>query len=253
MEYARALRVLTTGWTPELRKEFIAWFGRAANFRGGNSLSGFLKLMRDDMVKTLSAEERKQFEPLLNQVAKAGPGSPADASPPRPFVKKWTMEELTPKLEAGLAGGRDFERGRKLFAEARCFGCHRYGDEGSAYGPDLTGVAGRFSPRDLLESLIDPNKEISDQYAAVEIELIDGRTVFGRIVNLNANNLSINTDMLDPNKMANVNRDDIESIKPSKVSMMPEGLLDVLNEDEIFDLMSYLLSRGDRNAAMFKK
>ena len=40
---------------------------------------------------------------------------------------------------------------------------------------------------------------------------------------------------------------------PSKVSMMPEGLLDVLKEEEILDLMAYLLSRGDRKNAMFKQ
>src|SRR5207237_4583207 len=150
--------------------------------------------------------EKRQFLPMLDAVAKAGPANPAALAPPRPFVKKWTMAELTPKLEAGLKSGRDFDRGRKLFAEARCFGCHRYGDEGSAYGPDLTAVAGRFSPRDLLESIIDPSKEVSDQYAAVEIETADGNKVVGRIVNLHGNTITVNTDMLDPNKLVHVNR-----------------------------------------------
>lgn len=253
MEYARALRVLRAGWTPELRARYISWFGTATHFRGGNSLRGFLKIMRDDTAKTFTRAEKKQIQPLLDAVAKASPASPADAAPPRPFVKKWTMDELAPKLEAGLRGGRDFDRGRKLFAEARCFGCHRYGDDGSAYGPDLTGIAGRFSPRDLLESVIDPSKEVSDQYAAVEIEMADGRKVVGRIVNLHGNNLSVNTDMLDPNKLENVNRDNVESMKPSKTSMMPAGLIDVLREDEALDLMAYLLSRGDRNAPMFRR
>ena len=50
-----------------------------------------------------------------------------------------------------------------------------------------------------------------------------------------------------------VNRNKIESMKPSKVSMMPTGLLDTFKEDEVLDLMAYMLSRGDRNNAMFKK
>jgi hypothetical protein len=45
----------------------------------------------------------------------------------------------------------------------------------------------------------------------------------------------------------------VESIEPSKVSMMPEGLLHLLNKDEVLDLMAYLLSRGDSGHAMFKK
>ena len=50
-----------------------------------------------------------------------------------------------------------------------------------------------------------------------------------------------------------VNRNNIESMKPSKISMMPAGLLDTFKEEEILDLTAYMLSRGDRTAAMFKK
>jgi putative heme-binding domain-containing protein len=254
MEYVRALRVLAKGWTPDLRKQYFSWFLKAVNFRGGNSLRGFMKTMRDDATATLTPEEKKQFAPLLDEIARATPKSPADAYPPKPFVKKWSLDELAPKLEAAVkAGGRDFDRGRRLFAEARCFGCHRFDNDGSSFGPDLSQAAGRFSPRDLLESVIDPSKEISDQYAAVEIELTNGNKVIGRIVNLHDNVMHVNTDMLDPNKMINVKRDDVERMKPSKVSMMPEGLLDVLKEDEALDLMAYLLSRGDRGNVMFKK
>ena len=59
--------------------------------------------------------------------------------------------------------------------------------------------------------------------------------------------------MLDPNGIVNVNRNNVDAIKPSKTSMMPTGLLDTLQEDEVLDLMAYLLSRGDRNGPMFKK
>jgi mono/diheme cytochrome c family protein len=59
--------------------------------------------------------------------------------------------------------------------------------------------------------------------------------------------------MLDPNKNAGVNRNLIETIAPSKVSMMPAGLIDTLTQDEILDLVAYLYSRGDRNAKMFRK
>ena len=58
--------------------------------------------------------------------------------------------------------------------------------------------------------------------------------------------------MLDPNGLTNVNRKQVESIETSKVSMMPEGLLDTLKEDEILDLVAYLLSRGDRNDPAFQ-
>ena len=250
LEFVRALRVLKTGWTPELRKEYFTWFLRAANYKGGASFGGFLKLIKADTVATLTPQEVGALAAIIN----ANPATvklPEEA--PRPFVKAWKLDDLTPALEKGLAGGRDFDRGRKLFAAAKCFGCHRYDNEGGAHGPDLTGVAGRFSPRDLLESIIDPNKEISDQYAAVEIRTLDDRVIVGRIVNLNDFNVNVNTNMLDPGSTVSINRNNIDSMKTSKVSMMPAGLLDTFKEDEVLDLMAYVLSRGNRNAAMFKK
>lgn len=124
---------------------------------------------------------------------------------------------------------------------------------GRHQGPDLTGAAGRFSARDLLESIVDPNKTISDQYAAVVISTVDGKVVTGRIINLNGDNFILNTNMLDPNAHTSVNRSQIDEMMVSKVSMMPAGLLNTLNQDELLDLMAYLLSRGDRNHPAFRK
>ncbi|HMC90111.1 MAG TPA: heme-binding protein, partial [Gemmataceae bacterium] len=131
--------------------------------------------------------------------------------------------------------------------------CHRFDNEGGAQGPDLTGAAGRFNVRDLLESIVEPSKEISDQYAAMIISTIDGKVVTGRIVNHNADNMIVMTNMLDPNGLVNVNQRRVESVEKSKISMMPTGLLDTLKEDEILDLVAYLLSRADRTNSMFRK
>ena len=250
LEYVRSLRVLRVGWTPELRKQYCEWFQKAANYKGGSSFQGFLRLIKADVLAGMSPQERAMYQPILD----ARPTGVVATAPPRPFVKKWTLDELAPLVEKGLkAGGRDFDRGRKLFAAANCFACHRFDNEGGSNGPDLSGLAGRFSMRDLLESTIDPSKEISDQYAATEFITLDGRVVVGRIINLHENNYSINTDMLNPGGVVNLNRNNIERMRPSKVSMMPAGLLDTFKEDEVLDLMAYLLSRGDRRAAYFKK
>ena len=250
IEYARALRVLKTGWTPALRKDYFDWFLKAAGYRGGNSFGGFLNLIRDDAGATLTAAAKETSKEILAATLRT---VKATEEAPRPFVKAWRLDDLTPALEKGLAGGRDFDRGRKLFAAGKCFACHRFDNEGGSNGPDLTGASGRFSARDLLESTIDPSKEISDQYGAVEIRTHSGKLVVGRIVNLNANNIQVNTNMLDPGKNESVDRNDVESMKPSKTSLMPAGLLDTMKEDEVLDLMAYLLSRGDRKHKMFTK
>ena len=80
----------------------------------------------------------------------------------------------------------------------------------------------------------------------------DGKTVTGRIVNLNGDGVILMPNMLDPNNLVTIDRKKVDTIETSKVSLMPAGLLDTFKEEEILDLMAYLLSRGDRNHAMFK-
>jgi len=250
IDYARALRVLKAGWTPGLRARYFGWFASAARFKGGASFGGFLANIRRDALATLSDSEKQYLKPILDAPVEKSPGAAVVAS--RTHVKDWTVDELIPVVEAGVKRGRDFDRGRSLFAATQCFSCHRYDNEGGSAGPDLTGVSGRFGTRDLLESMILPSKVISDQYEAVVVATTDGRVVTGRVVNLNGDNMAINTNMLDPNEQVNVDRRKIEEIKPSRVSMMPEGLLNTLDRDEVLDLVAYLLSRGDRESPMFR-
>ncbi len=250
LAYAKMLRVLGSGWTPTLRETYFNWFVKAANFRGGASLAGFLRDMKNDAVATLSDTEKAALQAIL------------DTKPPqrtalenllagRSVVKEWTLADLSPALNRDLKG-RNFDRGRELFGAVGCYACHRFATEGGAVGPDLTGVSGRFNPRDLLESLLDPNKEISDQYQAILVTKTDGELVIGRVANLNDETLMIATDMTDPNAFANVKRKDVQSIEPSTISPMPEGLLNTLNEDEILDLLAFLLSGGNREARYFR-
>jgi hypothetical protein len=83
--------------------------------------------------------------------------------------------------------------------------------------------------------------------------LKDGRVVTGRIINIHGDTWHVNTDMLNPSGQVNVNRKQVESMKTSTVSMMPAGLLDTLHEDEVLDLVAFLLSRGDRSHPMFRR
>ncbi|MCI0461005.1 MAG: c-type cytochrome [Gemmataceae bacterium] len=250
IEYVLSLRTVKTGWTRPQREDYFNWFHKASGYRGGHSFHAFMRKIREDALKSLSAQERADLKTVLAKEPR-----PTDAkftTKQRPFVKKWTVDELVPVVEKGLAR-RDFDRGRNLFGETSCFVCHRFNNEGGGTGPDLTIVSGRFGVRDLLESIIEPSKVISDQYQAIIVTTTGGQSIVGRIVNLNNDNLQINTDMHDPNKLVGVNRNRIDTIRPSPVSMMPEGLIDTLNQDEILDLVAYLYSRGDRNHKMFRR
>jgi putative heme-binding domain-containing protein len=104
----------------------------------------------------------------------------------------------------------------------------------------------------LLESIIEPSKEISDQYGSMDFKMKNGSLVVGRIMNLKEDTLMVNINMLDPNAIQSLKRADIESINPSKVSMMPPGLVNMLKEDDILDLLAYLLSKGDAKHPFFR-
>ncbi|HZZ77994.1 MAG TPA: heme-binding protein [Gemmataceae bacterium] len=250
IEYALSLRSVNSGWTTKQREEYLDWFHKAANYRGGNSFHGFLRNIRNDAIASMSDTEKKMLASAIKAVPQ--PTQPKFTFKKREFVKKYTVDELVPIVEKGLVN-RDYDKGRNLFGEMKCFTCHRFANEGGGLGPDLTIVSGRFGVRDLLESIVEPSKVVSDQYAAIVVTTGDGKQVVGRVVNLFGDNMSINTDMLDPNKLVNINRNLVESIEPSKISMMPEGLIDSLNREEILDLVGYLYSRGDRNNKMFRK
>ena len=236
---------------PRCSEAYFSWFPKAGQFKGGNSLRGFMANIRRDALANLSDAEKARLKPILDARPARRPQPPS--APSGKFVKKWTLDELVPMVETGLKD-RDYDRGRTLFAAAKCFSCHRFNNEGGGLGPDLSGIAGRFSIRDLLESIVVPSKTISDQYAGRDDRhRPTAGSITGRIVNLHGDNLMINTDMLDPNRMVNVRRGQIEEMKPSPVSMMPEGLLNTLDQDEILDLIAYLLSRGDRQNPMFQR
>jgi putative heme-binding domain-containing protein len=248
MEYAKSLRNLKTGWTLAERKAYFEWFPKAANYKGGQRFQAYIGEIKQNAVATLTAEEKQQLKPILS--AKAAP--PETVTKPRPFVKQWKLDELAPMVEKGLTQ-RDFNHGRQLFGEAKCFGCHRFDNEGGSLAPDLTLASGRFSVRDLLDKILDPSKAVSDQYASTIFTLKNGKVIVGRVVNMHDKTLHVQTDMLDPARLINVDINTVDTTELSKVSPMPTGLLDAFREDEVLDLVAYVLSRGDRKNEMFRK
>ena len=250
INYARSLRLLRAGWNADLDARFFNWLNRARSYKGGASFGKFIESIRTDAVARLTPEQEAALKPVLQ--AQPEDKGPQFSFKSRTFVKNYTVKDFDDVLAVGLEGGRNFDNGRNLFGAATCFACHRFNQEGGALGPDLTSAAGKFSPRDMLESIIEPSKEISDQYNAIVITLKDDTVVMGRIVNLAGNDIKVSTDMMNPNAMTNVKRADVKSIEPSKVSMMPPGLLNTLGRDDVLDLLAYVLSRGNAEDPMFK-
>ena len=120
-------------------------------------------------------------------------------------------------------------------------------------GPDLTGAGNRYTLRDLMENIVDPSKVISDQYESSIIALKNGGTVVGRITGEEGGILQVATNPAAPGQITEVRNTDVQSRKVSPFSLMPPGLINSMNPDEVADLIAYILSGGDKRNKMFKK
>jgi len=246
MHYAFVLRNVKHGWTAEQRSAYFAWFQKAlADYKGGASFRPYLVNIRNDALANLSGPERDSIAPLL-----ADRSSVSWQPRPRQIVKEWTFAELEPLL--GQTRARSFARGRQAFIDAQCVLCHRINGDGGAVGPDLTGVSGRFGHRDLLENIVYPSKIISDRYQTFTVTLRDGDEYTGFITDETDDKLVLLVNPIAAQRQE-IARREIVSRVVSKTSAMPEGLLNVLAQDEILDLLAFLEADGKSDAPSFGK
>jgi putative membrane-bound dehydrogenase-like protein len=136
----------------------------------------------------------------------------------------------------GLAEG-DPSRGREVFAK-NCAVCHKLFGEGNEVGPDLTG-ADRTNRTWLIENIVDPNSYVRTEYIAHVVETFDGRLLTGLMVESTPNTLTL---VDSQNERISLDRDDIDMLRESQLSLMPVGLLDPLEPGQVQDLFSYLES-----------
>ena len=104
-----------------------------------------------------------------------------------------------------------------------------------------------------MTEIIEPSKVISDQHASVVLTLKNGSTVYGREVGGDDDILNMAVNPLNPDEIKQVKKSEIAEREVSKISLMPPGLLNTLNEQEILDLMMYLASGGRIGHTAFQK
>ncbi|HEV8062692.1 MAG TPA: c-type cytochrome, partial [Gemmataceae bacterium] len=130
----------------------------------------------------------------------------------------------------------DGERGRAIFQKASCAACH---SGAQALGPDLRGVANRFSRDDLFTAILQPSRDISSRYRTTQIITSDDKIYQGLIVYEAVDSLLLQTG---PATTVRVVNQQIVSRRMTDISLMPAGLLDKATDREIVDLYAYLKS-----------
>jgi putative heme-binding domain-containing protein len=150
-----------------------------------------------------------------------------------------TSRELAGKI---LGGNGDPYQGKKLYREL-CGRCHQLFDDGGKVGPDLTGYQ-RDQLESLLRNIVGPSLEIREGYQMVRVLTSDSLVLTGFIESEQPDQILLrNTD----GQSVTLQRSEIEQMEPQVLSLMPEGLLEKLNETQLRDLMAYLRSSQPLN------
>jgi putative heme-binding domain-containing protein len=140
------------------------------------------------------------------------------------------------KLLASAKGSA--EAGRDIF-KAMCATCHTFLKEGGKIGPDLTGYE-RDNLDFMLPAIVDPNLAIREEFTAFTAVTRDGQTLTGFIEAQTPQSVTMRD--LTGQKLL-LGRADLQSLTASPVSLMPEGLLEALGEQQVRDLFAYLMKK----------
>ena len=166
-------------------------------------------------------------EPLVKQLA----GRQEDQAA---YLAKLTLDTLqTPPVP---------ERGRGVFFSKKvgCYGCHKIDGQGGSVGPDLSQIGRIRDPRSLLEAVVFPSSTIVPDYRQFVIATRSGTIHTGMIVRDDADAIYLRTAELAEIR---VTRGEVEDMKESAVSIMPQGLEKTMSPQELSDLLEFLYQR----------
>jgi putative membrane-bound dehydrogenase-like protein len=153
-----------------------------------------------------------------------------------PNGKKQIYDKYKSFLTPARLGAANRSQGRAAFQQV-CAVCHTLFGEGAKIGPDLTG-ADRSNIDYLLDNILNPSAVVPETYRVSNVTMKDDRVVSGIILNQTDRMLTIQT----ANEKLTLEKSGVESVKPSQLSMMPDGLLNNLSEEQTANLFAYLMS-----------
>lgn len=184
------------------------------------------KMISASHARRISSFENKALNEQLNRVWGTVRTTPAE--------KLKQIDRLREELSKEAIAAADVQAGQKLFQKT-CATCHVMKGQGGVVGPDLTG-SDRKNMNYLLENLVDPSSSVADSYRSSNVLLFDGRLLVGVVTNQNKKTLTLQTK----DAVVKIDREDVEAIKQTPLSLMPDGLLDSMTAKQRADLFKYL-------------
>ena len=250
--YAVLLTQPASGWTNDLRSSYFHWFYETFGYRGGVSYMGFINDARKKALANLPKLDFAHFNALSGDsiVQFAGTAMNKNLYQPKGPGREWTIEEAVKVADSGIAH-RNFNKGKGIFVATLCASCHAMRGEGGVAGPDLTQLGSRFSYNDMLTSIIEPNKTISDQFGTTVFTLKNGSSTMGRIISQDAEKYIVSQNPFAPQQTKEIKKAEVSSTRVSEVSPMLAGLINRLNADELKDLLAFLKAGGNAQDTIF--
>ena len=163
---------------------------------------------------------------------------------------EWALADLEASV-AGMEKGRSFVHGRELFRTASCISCHKMGDAGNAFGPELAKLEAKMTPLEITKHILEPSLKIDEKYRSTTLLTDDGRSITGLVVEETPTEVAIVENPVAKADPVRIKKSNIDERSTSPVSIMPKGLLDKLTRDEVLDLIAYVAARGEESNCFF--
>ncbi|WP_218934315.1 PVC-type heme-binding CxxCH protein [Rosistilla ulvae] len=149
-------------------------------------------------------------------------------------------KQVIEQYQAALTLTGDIERGRKVFATS-CAACHKFDNVGHSVGPDLASITDK-RPATLLANIIDPSAEVEARYLTYTVLTVDGRVHNGLLATETGSSITL---LSNEGKSQTILRTEIEELRASNKSLMPEGLEKDLSPQAVADLLALLTAKPE--------
>jgi len=245
-----ALQVAAAIKDPAFATKVVSRYG---NFTESdrNSVIDFLVARKASAKLLVSAIEEKQIAAADVSAAQARQiATLGDAALAKRLDKVWgtvrkssadrirQINDWEKKLDPSRIGEADLANGREVFRKT-CSSCHKLFGDGRTIGPELTG-ANRRNLHYLISNVVDPSAAVPVDFRLATVVTTNGRVITGAISQRSEAGVTIQT----ATESVRVSSDDVDVVKVSKQSMMPDGLLDKLTEDHTRDLVAWMMGDG---------
>ena len=176
------------------------------------------------------------------------------AKNPTPANKltEWKLADFTQDLKR-VDQHRNFARGKELFTKLACAQCHQLGKEGAVFGPNLSESVKKYKgdSKLLLQEILEPSRAVEDKFRNFSFELAEENPVSGLIVAEDKTSVTIQSGPT-ASQVHKIEKKSIEARHPSSLSLMPAGLLNSLDKEQILDLLAYLLADGNSDHPAYR-